>query len=391
MATAESVKAKLQGLIDKADNVMGGKRNNLTTAVNSLINGYGNEPIPYEDAEDGDVLYKTYFATENFTPIDDVSQAINNNGTIYDGYGFYEPSGWKGEHRKNLATFPIVGESTALKVDGVDTTGVTDHRYVGRFPMYDLENKTYTYTVEYFRNFDYRHKFYFACGTFIDKKTGGTITGDWCDTYMPCLAFQIQRTDSGKVMYNLVRQSSIIWNNKTNIHHDKKLDFVRTDGEEFTANFKVVLKGGAKQYVTLYKGHGGLNMPEAGGTHWVGYIIPIDFEIYHSINGEDILVAEGCVYQPADVPLVCGVGNWDVLPEGQYYGIRNLIIYKGDRTVALPTSDIKAYHGTYSVTPTLNEQTLATANKYLSRDIIVQSIPVAEVSNSAGGTTITIG
>lgn len=41
MATAESVKAKIQNLIDAANQTTGNKDTDLTTAVEALIAGYG--------------------------------------------------------------------------------------------------------------------------------------------------------------------------------------------------------------------------------------------------------------------------------------------------------------------------------------------------------------
>lgn len=53
------------------------------------------------------------------------------------------------------------------------------------------------------------------------------------------------------------------------------------------------------------------------------------------------------------------------------------------------TGDI--YEGPYEVTPTLETQMLATRNKTMSDDVTVFEIPYAEVGNTAGGTTVTIG
>lgn len=49
------------------------------------------------------------------------------------------------------------------------------------------------------------------------------------------------------------------------------------------------------------------------------------------------------------------------------------------------------YEGPYEVTPTLETQMLATRNKTMSDDVTVLKIPYAEVGNTAGGTTATIG
>lgn len=49
------------------------------------------------------------------------------------------------------------------------------------------------------------------------------------------------------------------------------------------------------------------------------------------------------------------------------------------------------YTGSYSVTPGSAAVTLQTADKLVRRNITVQSIPVTETENDAGGTTVTIG
>ena len=49
------------------------------------------------------------------------------------------------------------------------------------------------------------------------------------------------------------------------------------------------------------------------------------------------------------------------------------------------------YDGPYEVTPTLETQMLATRNKTMRDDVTVFEIPYAEVGNTAGGTTATIG
>ncbi len=53
--------------------------------------------------------------------------------------------------------------------------------------------------------------------------------------------------------------------------------------------------------------------------------------------------------------------------------------------------DLPQYDGEYSITPSVNEQTLETAQTYLDADIKINKIPYAEVSNSSGGMTATIG
>ncbi len=47
----------------------------------------------------------------------------------------------------------------------------------------------------------------------------------------------------------------------------------------------------------------------------------------------------------------------------------------------------ETYDGEYTVIPTLENQTLATADKLMKQDVTVEKIPHYEVSNNAGGTT----
>ena len=49
------------------------------------------------------------------------------------------------------------------------------------------------------------------------------------------------------------------------------------------------------------------------------------------------------------------------------------------------------YTGTHEVTPKTTAQTLPTADKRLTDDITVLAIPFYEVSNTAGGSTFSVG
>ena len=52
----------------------------------------------------------------------------------------------------------------------------------------------------------------------------------------------------------------------------------------------------------------------------------------------------------------------------------------------------KTYAGRYQITPMANiDQILRTNNKIMEEDMIIEKIPYAEVSNTAGGTTVIIG
>lgn len=50
-----------------------------------------------------------------------------------------------------------------------------------------------------------------------------------------------------------------------------------------------------------------------------------------------------------------------------------------------------SYDGPYEVTPRFHEQTLKTKNKLMTDDVTVEVIPAHEVTNPAGGLTVTIG
>lgn len=48
------------------------------------------------------------------------------------------------------------------------------------------------------------------------------------------------------------------------------------------------------------------------------------------------------------------------------------------------------YEGEYTVIPKTEEQTLKTANKVMSDNLVVEKIPYYEVTNTANGKTVTI-
>lgn len=54
-------------------------------------------------------------------------------------------------------------------------------------------------------------------------------------------------------------------------------------------------------------------------------------------------------------------------------------------------SVVEIYDGEYDVTPDFTKQKLLTKQKMMEKDVTVQQIPVFEVSNEAGGTTVYIG
>lgn len=55
----------------------------------------------------------------------------------------------------------------------------------------------------------------------------------------------------------------------------------------------------------------------------------------------------------------------------------------------LPSTE--AYQGPYEVTPKVNAQTLATAQKNMKYDMQIKAIPYFDVGNTSGGSTVYIG
>ena len=49
------------------------------------------------------------------------------------------------------------------------------------------------------------------------------------------------------------------------------------------------------------------------------------------------------------------------------------------------------YLGDYNVTPKFEQQVLATDNKLMAGDVVVNAIPISKVSNTGGGKTVIIG
>lgn len=54
------------------------------------------------------------------------------------------------------------------------------------------------------------------------------------------------------------------------------------------------------------------------------------------------------------------------------------------------SSDAPEYDGPHEVTPTAQEQTLATMNRLLRKDVTVHKVPYFETTNESGGVTVSI-
>ena len=60
-------------------------------------------------------------------------------------------------------------------------------------------------------------------------------------------------------------------------------------------------------------------------------------------------------------------------------------------TLIFHASDVKEeYEGPYEVIPKVEAQTLETAGKIMKSDVAVKAIPIYEVSNTSGGSTVYI-
>lgn len=95
--------------------------------------------------------------------------------------------------------------------------------------------------------------------------------------------------------------------------------------------------------------------------------------------------------------------DFAIMPYGDYESACDAVREKLGTTDKITSGELAAqiaqieggdhppYRGDYEITPALAEQTVETADKWLSQNIIVKEIPYAETSNLAGGYTITIG
>jgi hypothetical protein len=77
-------------------------------------------------------------------------------------------------------------------------------------------------------------------------------------------------------------------------------------------------------------------------------------------------------------------GTFEILPDD------GNVLSKVTVTAQIKGGGAEEYEGDYSVTPTVDGQTLMTANKYMSDDLTIEAIPTFEVSNDSGGKTFYI-
>lgn len=332
-------------------------------------------PKAYADAEDGEKLLDVDFS-KHWTVIDDSETRYDNEGTLYfkdgvtvmdpadgnidlnedgkvDIYGGVDngtfPTAW---NNKNVdptgaaviedegASLAVRGEIPAVGEEGQEgyvpkvNSDVTadDHRLVGQFEMYDLENKTYTYQFDAAWNVT-RFKVYFANGTFVNF--GG------CDPWMPNLGLEVN--NSG---FRFRRNSADVAQNVVG-----KPQSVKDDNGIYHLSFKIVLSGGEKiEDLSLYNGSW-TNPKET--LSWKGDVIPITYSIYQSVSKtsddgtvtvQDIRVSTGLIYQPACNELVFGIGEWTKPGTNKVYSVSNLDIYKGDTSIPFTFGFTKVYN-----------------------------------------------
>ena len=295
-------------------------------------------PKAYDSVDDGEKLWDVDFSSEYFTPVDDTATVFVNNGITYSKKGVAGSTA-KSLWRKSLADGATVVEQNgaALKIDGavaaVGTEGdenyvpavpadntSSDQKYIGQINAYDLANKTYTYEIDYFRKGVIRSNIYFSNGAFA-------ISGEEIDAEMPNLGVELHQT-----VFKLKNGNDSL---SYKINDAPKYVTDEVTGET-TISLKIVLQGGEKiEDKILFNGRNQNLSSTNNVKHWIGDVIPVTFSIYASVpqndgSVKDVRVARNIIYQPADVKLVLGIGEYNNLTEGQYYGIKNVSIYKGD-------------------------------------------------------------
>lgn len=53
-------------------------------------------------------------------------------------------------------------------------------------------------------------------------------------------------------------------------------------------------------------------------------------------------------------------------------------------------NEFDAYDGEYEFIPSIEQQTIHTAEKYVKEDIVIKAVPYSEVTNISNGKTVTI-
>lgn len=66
------------------------------------------------------------------------------------------------------------------------------------------------------------------------------------------------------------------------------------------------------------------------------------------------------------------------------------VVWGSTEYIGMRAVPVEDYEGPYNAVPSWNDQTFATADRYMTEDFSVDSILELEVTNDAGGLTLTI-
>lgn len=112
-------------------------------------------------------------------------------------------------------------------------------------------------------------------------------------------------------------------------------------------------------------------------------VINVDFDenaqSFNAYMGEVIDKTRKPVIEPLTI-----TQNGEYIPRENVDGFNPVI-------VDVIGGNVEEYKGAYEVTPATTAQVLETARKVMRDDLTIKEIPYAEVSNAAGGNTISIG
>lgn len=107
-----------------------------------------------------------------------------------------------------------------------------------------------------------------------------------------------------------------------------------TNAKEFKTKLRIVLSGRNSITKTLYNNYG-ITLPNGvDGSkiyRWTGSLVPVDFTVYQINGAHELKIASGTFLQPENIGLIIGVGNYENPTTSDFYGISNLVIYKGGR------------------------------------------------------------
>ena len=110
--------------------------------------------------------------------------------------------------------------------------------------------------------------------------------------------------------------------------------------------------------------------------------IKTSINLYGGINTSHIIEGKVSLHN-----VIIGILNKPLKLNGVIKESQNLM---GSAMICMEYSDLEIYDGAYEVIPNLSEQILNTTNKKMKDDVTIHATPYSEVSNDAGGYTLTI-